>query len=173
MVLALAVGSLAQAAPKSKPIFVQSFRKGRTRVAEQSLFVNLTSKNPKFETRIKDGTGNLRYVLSFMPQTADIQDLRVVGWEVSLVDTRRKYMGNLLVASPPTGLLSDKLEDRAWQLDPSPYAGVPLLTKRVFKVEDFYCVVDPKERQLLRPDRFLLESLKIEVTFTGTNPLAN
>ena len=135
--------------------------------------MNLTSKNPRFEVRIKDSAGNWRYVLSFTPQTADVQDLRVVAWEVSLVDLRRKYMGNLLVASPPTSLLSDKLEDRAWQLDPSPYAGVPLLTKRVFRVEDFYCVIDPKERQLLRPDRFLLESMKIEVAFTGTNPLAN
>jgi hypothetical protein len=40
-------------------------------------------------------------------------------------------------------------------------------------VESFYCVIDPKERRLVSPDRLLLDSMKIEVAFTEKNPLEN
>jgi hypothetical protein len=47
---------------------------------------------------------------------------------------------------------------------------VPLRSERVFKVEDFYCVVRVTDHHLTVPERMLLDSMKVEVQFTETNP---
>ena len=167
---ALASQSWAQAA--SKPVYVESFRKGSTHVAERTIVANLNAENPKFAVKIKDSDNDDRYQFSLVPQRVSEGDDRIVAWRVLLIDLNRKYMGNLLVATKPPGLLSDGLEDRAWWLDPSPYAVVPLRTKRVFRVEGFYCVVQVTDHHQTVPERLLLDFMKVEVQFTETNPLS-
>jgi hypothetical protein len=170
-VLVLAAHSWAQTAPKA--IFVESFRKGPTRISEQSILANLNSQNPYYKAAIKDFDGTDRYQISLEPHREAGGAERIVSWQVQLIDPRRRYLGNYLVATKPPEPLSDRAQDRAWWLDPSPYAVVPLLARRVFKVEGFYCVIQVKDYHVLTPESRLLDSMRVELQFTGTDPRQN
>jgi hypothetical protein len=169
-VLTLAAHSWAQAIPK--PVYVESFRKGPTRLAELLLAANLTTENANYKAAIKDSKGNNRYQLSLEPAREEGGAERVVSWRVLLIDPHRHYMGNFLVATKPPEALTDRPQDRAWWLDPSPYAIVPLLTRRVFKVEDFYCVIQVKDFHVIA-ENHLPDSMTVEIRFTGTDPRQN
>lgn len=168
--LALAAHSWAQAMPG--PVYVESFRKGPTRLAELLLVANLSTQNAEYEAKVKDFKGNDRYQLSLEPAREEGGAERVVSWRVLLIDPHRRYMGNFLVATKPPEALTDRPQDRAWGLDPSPYAIVPLLARRVFKVEDFYCVIQVKDFHVI-PENHLPDSMTVEIRFTGTDPRQN
>jgi hypothetical protein len=170
-VLTLAACSWAQATPK--PVYVESFRKGPTRISEQDIVANLTSENATFHATIKDAAGNDRFQLALEPQREAGGAERIVSWRVLLIDPHRRYLGNYLVATKPPEPISDRPQDRAWWLDPSAYAVVPWLAQRVFKVEDFYCVIQVKDFRFLTPESRLLDSMRVELRFTGTDPRQN
>jgi hypothetical protein len=169
-VLTLAAHSWAQAVPK--PVYVESFRKGPTRLAELLLVANLTAENADYKATVKDSKGNDRYQLSLEPAREQGGAERVVSWRLLLIDPHRRYLGNFLVASKPPEALTDRPQDRAWWLDPSPYAIVPLLARRVFKVEDFYCVIQVKDFHVL-PENHLPDAMAVEIRFTETDPRQN
>jgi len=121
----------------------------------------------------KDLDGNDRYQLSLEPHRVGQGDDKIVSWRVQLIDPRRRYLGNYLVATKPPEPLSDQAQDRAWWLDPSPYAVVPLLARRVFKVESFYCVIQVEDYHKLSPESRLLDSMNVEVQLTQTDPRHN
>jgi len=64
-VLTLAAHSWAQAIPK--PVYVESLRKGPTRLAELVLIANLTSQNADYKATVKDSKGNDRLQLFLEP----------------------------------------------------------------------------------------------------------
>jgi hypothetical protein len=163
----LAANSWAQAMPK--PVYVESFRKGPTRLAELWLVANLTSQNAEYKAMVKDSEGRDRYQLSLEASRENGGAERVVSWRVLLVDPHRRYLGNYLIATKPPEALTDRALDRAWWLDPSPYAIVPLLARRVFKVEDFYCVIQVKDFHVL-PENHLPDAMTVEIRFTETDP---
>jgi hypothetical protein len=169
-VLTLAAHSWAQAIPK--PVYVESFRKGSTRLAELLLVANLSSQNADYKATVKDSKAKDRYQLSLEPVREEGGAERIASWRVLLIDRHRRYLGNYLVADKPPEALSDRPQDRAWWLDPSPYAIVPLLARRVFKVEDFYCVIQVKDYHVL-PENHLPDSMTVEIRFTGTDPRQN
>ncbi len=165
---------IAQAVAQNSPtVLVQSFRHGPTRMADHNMVVNLSGENQYFEAKIEDASGDPRYLLNVVPHWPDVADHRVIAWEVKLVDSHRKYLGNLLTATPPTDPLSDRAEDRAWRLDPNPYAVPPILTRRIFKVESFYCVVQVKEHHFTGPERRFLDAMKVEIAFTSKDVTSN
>jgi hypothetical protein len=167
-VLALTLQTWAQTLPKA--IYVESFRKGPTRISEQAIVANLTAENANYRVTIKDSAGNDRFQLSLEPQREEGGAERIVSWRVLLTDPHRRYLGNYLVATKPSEPLSDQPQHRAWWLDPSPYAVVPLLAPRVFKIEDFYCVIQVKDFHVLIPESHLLDSMRVVLRFTGADP---
>jgi hypothetical protein len=169
-VLTLAAHVWAQSVPK--PVYVESFRKGPARVAESSLIAHLSSESPEYKAIIKDPAGQDRYQLSIEPAREEGGRERVASWRVRLIDPHRRYLGNFLVATRPPEPLSDQPRDRAWWLDPSPYAIVPLLAGRVLKVEDFYCVIQATDFHVL-PEDHMPDAMTVEIRFTGTDPRQN
>lgn len=170
--LALTVVLLAgqlHAQATSATAYVESFRKGAAHVAETTFEVNLDNKNPTYEARIKDSTGRERYQLSLLPERVGSGDDRILAWQVSLVDLQRRSYGNLLLASRDP-YLNQGVKGAISRLDPNVYAVVPMLAKRVVKVEDFYCVVQVKKYHLLVPERWHLESMGVDVSLTNTRP---
>ena len=153
-----------------KPVYIESFRKGPTQISEYAIVAKLDTKNPYYSATIKDLDGNDRYELSLEPHRVGQGDDRIVSWRVQLIDPRRRYLGNYLVATKPPEPLSDQAQDRAWWLDPSPYALVPLLAMRVFRVESFYCVIQVEDYHKLSPESRLLDSMNVEVKLTDTDP---
>ncbi len=51
-----------------KPVYIESFRKGPTRISAHNLVANLDSQNPYYQATMKDFEGNDRYQLSLEPQ---------------------------------------------------------------------------------------------------------
>jgi hypothetical protein len=171
VVLLLSGSAWAQVA--LKPFYVESFRKGPTQISEYAIVAKLDTQNPYYNATIKDLDGNDRYQLSLEPHRVGQGDDKIVSWRVQLIDPRRRYLGNYLVATKPPEPLSDQAQDRAWWLDPSPYAVVPLLARRVFKVESFYCVIQVEDYHKLSPESRLLDSMNVEVQLTQTDPRHN
>src|SRR5580765_5665767 len=78
-------------------VYVESYRTGPTRISEHTVIANLDTDNPTYASKIKDQDGNVRYDLQLIPQKAAENYLGIVVWRVQLIDSRRKYMGNVLV----------------------------------------------------------------------------
>jgi len=149
----------------TKTVYSESFKKGATPITERTLDVTLTPENAKPEFKIMDSEGSPRYTLRFIPDIPT-GDTRIVGWFVRLADLHHKIYDNVLATSP------DFSQDaqQAWWLDAKPYAKITLQTRRVFKVEKFYCVLAVKDVKRLVPDRPYVNQMDITVQFTHTRP---
>jgi hypothetical protein len=167
---ALGGRSFAQTAPA--PVYVESFRKGPTRIVEATLEVKLDAETPAYEARIKDSSGEQHFLLSLTPVRVGQEDPRILSWRVSLIDLHRRLYGNLLFPYRDASL-NQGPKGHAATLDPSPYAVVPLRALRVIKVESFYCSFEVKQSHLRVPEQWHVDSMQVEVRMTNTNPLGN
>jgi hypothetical protein len=146
--------------------YVESFRKGTTRVTEQTMQVDLDPQNATCEIRVKDQSGKNRYSFVCAPQRAGPGDDRIIGWQVKLADLNHRIYGNVLMATP------DPTEDHAqigW-LDPGKFAKISLNTERVVKVDKFYCVFRVTESHFVAPGQPYLDRMTLSVQFTNTMP---
>jgi hypothetical protein len=168
--LVLALTPLLAHAQATATTFVQTYRRGPTGITPFATTVRLSSANRSFETKVRDSAGNPRFRLSIVPQLGSDSDPRVSSWNVWLVDQRRRYLGNLLRASDPAGPLSGSAEDNAWRLDANPYAVVLLTARRIFKVDNFYLTVQARNPHSPDLNRYLMDSLEVDVSFTRNRP---
>jgi hypothetical protein len=147
-------------------IYVESFRKGSTRVAEETFEVDLDLQNPTCEIRIKDQNDRDRYLFGCTPQRVGSGDDRIIAWQVKLADKQHKIYGNVLMGSP------DPTQDRTqigW-LDPGKFAKISLTTERVVKVDNFYCVFQVTDSHFVVPGQPYLDHMTVEVRVTNTMP---
>lgn len=145
-------------------IYVESFRKGPTRVTEQTLQLELDPANPTCAIAVKDQTGRDRYQFRCVPQRLGPGDNRILSWQVQLADMRHKFYGNVLM---PT---QDPTQDQTqigW-LDPGKFAKIPLTTERVVKVDKFYCIFKVTDSHFLAPEQPYLDRLSVSVRFSNT-----
>lgn len=165
----MALGLLAfamMAQDKASFVYVESFRKGPTRITEVNYEVVLDAGNPTCQIHVKDQSGRDRYVFACVPQRVGQGDDRIIAWQVRLEDLHHKMYANLLMASP------DVTEDHVqigW-LDPGKFAKIPLATERVIKIDSFYCVVQVKDSHSATPEQPYLDHLTLDVRFTNTLP---
>ena len=148
-----------------KRVYSEAFKKGATRIQEQTLEVSLAPEKATQDFKVLDANGKARYTLRFLP---DIPrgDTKVLGWFVRLVDLHHKIYDSVLPTSPDLS----RDTQQVWWLDGRPYSKIPLQTARVFKVEQFYCVVRVKEIKRLDPSRPYLSQLDLNVQFTNIKP---
>lgn len=168
VVLALAIPIWTQPAPR--PVYAESFRKRPVKVQATSFEVTLDAKNSTYQRQIKDAEGKERYKLAFTPMMAGPGDQRIISWRVTLTDDKHPVYGDLLLPSQDPDM-NEGAAAHAARLDANPYAPVPLMAKRVIKVDEFYCVLQVKKYHQLVPERAYVDSMTVEVKFTGTNPL--
>ena len=154
-------------AQDQKPVYIESFRKGSSRVTETAYDVTLDAKNPRSRTRVLDANGRERYVLIFEPQIAGPSDPRFISWHAALADLRHQMYSNVLTTS------LDPLDDKSqiWWLNPSPYAPVGFRAVRVIKVENFYCALQVTNHSFVSAGDPRLKSITVTVRFLNTNPL--
>lgn len=146
--------------------YAESFRKGPTKITEQSFEVELDPKNPSCRIRIKDLSGIERYVLSCVPQRVGSEDDRILAWEIRLADVHHKIYPNVLMSSPDAS--QDKRQ--IWLLDPGKYARIPLEAQRVIRVDSFYCVVQVKDAHFATQEQPYLERMTVDIKFTNSKP---
>lgn len=146
--------------------YVESFRKGSTRVLEQTYEVDLDPRNSTCAIRVKDQNGRDRYQFNCTPERSSPGDRRIVGWQIKLADLNHKIYSNVLLISP------DAAQDQTqigW-LDPGKFAKIALTRERVVKVDSFYCVFQVTDSHFVTPDQPYLDHLTLAVRFTNTIP---
>ena len=161
----LITASVGVADDAGKIVYSESFKKGATKVTEETVDVILTPENAKPEYKVLDSFGKPRYSLRFVPDTPN-GDTKIVGWFVRLADAHHKIYDNILPTSPDLTRDSQQL----WWLDAKPYAKTTLQVQRVFKVEQFYCVVWVKNVKRLIPTSAYVNQMDVSVRFTNTKP---
>ena len=163
--VALVLGEMfAQGTPSF--VYIESFRKGPTRVTEQALQVNLDAQNPTCQLRVKDQSGTSRYRFVCAPQRVGEGDSRIIGWQVRLVDLHHKLYSNVLMSTPD----ATRDQTQVGWLDPGKFAKILLTTERVVKVDGFYCVVQVKDRHFIKQEEPYLDHMTLDVRFTNTLP---
>ena len=165
--LALSLAGTVRAQDPLKPVYIESFRKGSSRVTETAYDVTLNATNPRSKTRVLDANGRERYVLTFEPQFGGPNDPRFVSWHAALADVRHQMYKNVLM--PSLDPLEDKLQ--VWYLNPSPYALAGFRAIRVIKVENFYCSLQVTNHSFVGTGDPRLSSITVSVRFLNSNPL--
>ena len=165
LVTLLASVPVAVAADSNKVIYSETFKKGATRITEQTLDVALTPDHARQEFKVLDSNGKPRYTLRFVPDIPT-GDTKVVGWFVRLADAHHKIYDSILPTSPDVSQDTQQL----WWLDAKPYAKTLLQAQRIFKVEQFYCVIQVKDVKRLVPAQSYLNQMNVTVQFTNTKP---
>lgn len=165
MLFVLTSTSVSLADDAVKTVYSDSFKKGATRVTEQTADVTLTPETARPEFKVLDSYGKPRYTLRFVPDIP-MGDTKIVGWFVRLADAHHRIYDNILPISPDLSRDTQQL----WWLDAKPYAKTTLQARRVFKVEQFYCVIQVKDVKRLIPDKAYVKEMAVLVQFTNTKP---
>jgi hypothetical protein len=129
-------------------LFVESWKKGKQQIQEQSLTVELKVDAPRFEAKIRDLTGKERYKLSL--QLRVDQGYPPTGY-VELVEKALIGFKGTNLLQPSNDPYQDYFtgEDYVSVLDPAMQNGrcqlaakcASLYTKRIIKVKGFYCIL--------------------------------
>jgi hypothetical protein len=167
--LALLVGA-AFAQNSSPTIYAESFRKGPTRITEDKFEVKLTSANPSYKQRLRDSTGAERYELTITPKIGEGEgNDKITSWLVGLYDLRHAVYGNVLQFDQE---LSEEPRDNLYWLNPAHSAAIPILARRIIKVEGFYFEFQAKDFHYSPPDTGYLDSMTVQCGFTNHDPRA-
>jgi hypothetical protein len=163
-VVALSCVALAQS--EATFVYVESFRKGSSRVTESSSEVVPTLQSPTCRIRVKDQSRKDRYEPGCSPQFASETDQRVVSWQLRLADLHYRIYTNALASAV------DPTQDPAqvgW-LDPGKFAKIPITRERVVKVDGFYFVLQVEDYYFVNPDEPYLNRMTLAVGFTNSMP---
>ena len=158
--------AMAQSAPT---IYAESFRKGTTRVTEETFQAKLTPQNATYRERIKDSTGNDRYELTISPQGPE-GDSKITSWRVRLRDLRYNIYNNVLVIDQEP---SQDPKNNLWWLNPNSFGAVPIKTRRVMRVDGFFVTIQVKELHFTPLDSPYLDSMDVAFAFSNSDPRAN
>jgi len=155
-----------QAQGTQPAIYAESFRKGSTRITEESFEVKLTPQNASYRERIKDSYGNDRYELTITPQGPE-GDNRITSWRVMLRDLHHGIYSNILLAEQAP---STDPRNNLWWLTPNPFGPVPVRAKRIVKVDGFYVAFEVKDLHFTPLDSPYLDSMAVQFAFTNHDP---
>jgi hypothetical protein len=159
----LTISAFAQSAPT---IYAESFRKGATKITEDSFEAKLSPDNATYRELIKDSRGNDRYELTITPQGPE-GDKQITSWRVKLRDLHHAIYSNILLEEQQP---SPDPKNNLWWLNPNRFGGVQIRTKRIMKVDGFYVVFQVKDLHFTPLDSPYLDTLVVQFTFTNTDP---
>ncbi len=168
--LSFSVGlvSLVASAQDTPTIYAESFRKGATQVTEASFDVKLTPQEPTYHEVIKDSHGADRYDLTVIPEGPE-GDTRLTAWRVKLRDLHHSIYSNILLANQEP---SQDPKNNLWWLTPNPFAAVPILSRRIVKVDSFYLLMQVKDLHFSPLDSPYVDRMTVRFAFTNTDPRA-
>ena len=168
LLLVWLVGVRLAAQNPTQTMFAESFRRGPTRVTEQSFEVKLDPQNANYRERIKDLRGNDRYELIVSPQGPE-GDTKITSWHVVLKDLHHSIYDNILRAEQQP---SSEPSNNLWWLNPDGFAPVPIRARRIIKVDGFYVVIQVKAFHSTPIDSPYLDSMVVGVNFSNNDPSA-
>jgi hypothetical protein len=168
-----AIALLAGIAPaQNSPhtVYAESLRRGATSITEDKFELKLTPDNPSYKQRLRDSSGAERFELTITPKIGEGEgNDKITSWLVGLSDLRHGLYGNILQFDQE---LSEEPRDNLYWLNPVPSAPVPILAKRIIKVEGFYVVFQAKDFRYNPPDSPYLDSMTVQLELTNRDPRA-
>jgi hypothetical protein len=150
----------------SPTVYVESFRKGSTRITEDKFEAKLTPADANYRERVKDTAGNDRYELTITPQ-GPVGDSKITSWRVYFRDLRHTIYSNLLVEDQEP---SQDPKNNLWWLNPNRFGMVPIRSKRIVKVDAFYVVFQVKDLHFTPLDSPYLDSMSVQFELTNDDP---
>ena len=159
------------AAQNSPPtVYAESFRKGPTRITEDKFEIKLTPDNSSYKQRLRDASGAERYELTITPKIGEGEGIdKITSWLVSLRDLRHAVYGNVLQFDQE---LSEEPRDNLYWLNPVHSAPVPILARRIIKVEGFYVLFQVKDFRDNPRDSPYLDLMTVQWELTNRDPRA-
>jgi len=158
--------TVALRAQQTPMIYAESFRRGATRVTEESFEMKLTAANPTYRELIKDAHGYDRFSFTVSPQILE-GDKNIISWQANLSDLRHPIYQNVLQTSQEP---SSDAQNSLWRFDPGQYAAVPTNAKRIVKVDSFYVTMQVKKYHFTPLDSPYLDSMTVQVDVKNTDP---
>lgn len=152
--------------PAPRPVFLQSFRQGHTRITEESFQLALDPANPGCKVRVRDSSGLYRYQLICVPERVDQGDPRILGWRIRLLDMHHKIYDDLFVSTPNPA--EDKVQI-GW-FDPGPFPTIGLKAERTVRVDEFYCQMQAQEAHFAHPPEPYIDRMVINLKFSNSDP---
>jgi hypothetical protein len=161
----------AAAAQNSPPtVYAESYRKGPTHITEDKFELKLTSADPEYKQRLRDSSGAERYELTITPKIGEGEGKdKITSWLVGLYDLRHTIYGNLVQFDQES---SEEPRDNLYWLNPVHSAPVPILARRIIKVEGFYVVFQVKDFHYNPPDTGYVDSMTVQWEFSSRDPRA-
>ena len=164
VIVLFAVPVFAQSAPPT--IYAESFRKGATHIIDDSFDVKLSPANPTYRERIRDSHGADRYELTIAPHGPE-GDNRITSWRVALRDLHHTIYSNVLLEDQEPS--QDPGNNLSW-LNPDQFGAVPILARRIVKVDSFYVVFQVKALHFTPLDSPYLDSMTVTFTLSNKDP---
>ncbi len=166
----LLLAGLAAAQNSPPMVYAESFRKGPARITEDKFEIKLTADNPSYKQRLRDSSGAERYELTITPKISEGEgNDKITSWLVGLYDLRHSIYGNVLQFDQE---LSEEPRDNLYWLNPVHSAPVPILAKRIIKVEGFYVVFQVKDFRNNPRDSPYLDLMTVQWELTNREPRA-
>jgi len=174
--------------PASRVYYAESWKKGNRPIQEQRFYRRLNADEPSFNTVVKDSSGSVNFgllvapfyyvrdaqgKLKFKPEPT-VPSARVNFWQVKLFEpgadvsllVANKDQGDLIDWRNTLAVLNPVEDDKGYMVGIS---GVPISSKRVIKVESFYCILNILNYEL-NPKQLTFEWLEIEIILTNNRP---
>lgn len=159
-----------QAQEQNTFVYVESFRKGSTRIRESTYAVDLDPKSPTCAIRVKEqNSGRDRYQFNCVPEHPSPGDPRIIGWQIKMADLSHRIYPNVLMPSPdPT----QDAKQIGW-LDPGKFAKIALTRERVVKVDNFFCIFQVNDSHFVEAGQPYLDRLRLVISFSNQMPHSN
>ena len=164
---------------QSRTYTVDSWKDGPTTVKEQTLRFNLKKLRKQSVRKIvKDSSGQPRYELKISSRERIDHASVFQAWNVQLVELGKKDASNLLGPEIPQSqdeyVPEQHISLLLYQTDALnrelPILSVPFSSKRIIKVESFYCVIEPAKLDFSQNGRHI-KSGELSIRLMNSVPL--
>ena len=156
--------------------YIESWKKGDTKIQEQELLININTTDSSFQTNIKDSAGKEKYVLTVSSGIKQIENqskiinINIYLSEISSFPKEENLLRTQIKDQFQDCIGCDPISETLWIIAADPTDGnyLPILTERIIKIESFYCIIKVKKHKLLFSKEPTLESASIQINLTNT-----
>ncbi|MEW6737275.1 MAG: hypothetical protein AB1489_38680 [Acidobacteriota bacterium] len=155
--------------------YIESWRKGSGKIQERELFVDINTNTPNFQTPIKDSSRKEKYILTASSGIKKIDNKsRIVNINIYLSESgsppEEKNLLRARMKDPFEDCLGcDPISETLWIIAADPTDGnyLPILTERVVKIENFYCIIKVTKNKLNFEKEPAFDAATIQITLTN------
>lgn len=158
--------------------YVESWKKGITKIHEHAINLSLTTDNKEISADINSQSNIKTYSLIIKHKPASNAEFDYDSWIITLFETADRQYNLLLPEKPNNWAHNFPRENSIAWLDPleNPdylkygFYAFPLSSKRIIKIESFYCIIQVEKYKLNDKNPKVFDSLSVHIEFTNNPP---